>query len=143
MMARGFPYTTHPTGWFLVGFSDDIPPGVVQPLRYFSRDLVMWRGQEDGKLYCLDAFCGHNGAHLGYGGKVDGDCIVCPFHAWKWSGAGRNIDIPYSRILHNNSRIPTWHVWEESGLILLWHDAEGKEPYWEPMQFPVELDKYH
>jgi len=74
---------------------------------------------------------------------VGGDCIVCPFHAWKWSGAGRNVDIPYSRILHNNSRIPTWHVWEESGLILLWHDAEGKEPYWEPMQFPVELDKYH
>jgi nitrite reductase/ring-hydroxylating ferredoxin subunit len=139
---RGFPYTSHPTGWFIVALSSDVPKGTVKPLRYFSKDLVAYRGDDD-KVVIMDALCGHNGAHLGYGGKVDGDCIVCPFHAWKWGPDGKNVDIPYSRILHNNARMGTHHVWEESGIIRMWHDAEGKEPYWKPMQLPEDTSGYY
>src|SRR6266545_8135572 len=124
---RGFPYSSHPTGWFVVALSEEIGAGEVKPLRSFSADLVLYRGQ-GGQVHVLDARCGHNGAHIGYGGHVDGDCVVCPFHAWKWSGEGKNVDIPYSRILHNNARMRSWPVWEESGPIQLWYDAEGWAP---------------
>jgi nitrite reductase/ring-hydroxylating ferredoxin subunit len=139
---RGFPYTTHPTGWALIELSANLKPGELKPLRYFSTDLVLYRS-EAGTAYLMDAHCGHNGAHIGYGGKVDGDCVVCPFHAWKWGPDGKNVDIPYSRILHNNARMRTWHLWEESGLIFAWYDAEGWEPQWAPMKFPDDPEKYY
>jgi phenylpropionate dioxygenase-like ring-hydroxylating dioxygenase large terminal subunit len=134
-MVRGFPYATHPTGWFVVELSDLLKPGEVKPMRKFSQDLVMYRG-ESGKVHVFDAHCKHNGAHLGYGGKVWGDDIVCPFHAWRWDCDGNNVDIPYSRVLHNKAKLKKWHAWEESGVIQLWHDAEGVEPYWEPILLP-------
>ena len=31
-----------------------------------------------------DAYCPHLGAHLGHGGIINGECIECPFHAWRW-----------------------------------------------------------
>ena len=74
-----------PTGWFQVGWSDDVPMGTVRPLRYFGSELVAFR-DDDGMLHILDAHCRHLGGHLGYGGHVQGDCVVCPFHGWHWDG---------------------------------------------------------
>ena len=45
---------------------------------------------EAGEVAVLDAFCPHMGAHLGHGGKVEGGGLVCPFHAWKFDGAGKS-----------------------------------------------------
>src|SRR5437773_202151 len=84
-----------PTGWFQVAYSDELPAGTVTPLRYFGRDLVLFRG-EDGAARVLDAHCPHLGAHLGYGGKVEGCAIRCPFHAWKFDGQGTCIEVPYA-----------------------------------------------
>jgi len=92
---RNFPYTSQPTGWFQLGWSEDFPAGAVVPLRYFAQDLVAYRGAS-GAVHLFDAYCPHLGAHLGYGGKVDGDDIVCPFHAWRFDCEGCNVDIPYS-----------------------------------------------
>ena len=36
---------------------------------------------DDGvQLHAYDATCPHRGAHLAYGGTLDGDVVVCPFH---------------------------------------------------------------
>jgi hypothetical protein len=32
----------------------------------------------------LSAHCRHLGAHIGHGGTVNGDRVVCPFHGWEW-----------------------------------------------------------
>ncbi|MBW1761836.1 MAG: Rieske (2Fe-2S) protein [Deltaproteobacteria bacterium] len=47
-----------PNGWFQIAASDEIKPGDVKPLKYFDKDLVIWRS-EDGELSVLDAFCPH------------------------------------------------------------------------------------
>ena len=70
-----------PFGWFFVAYSDELAVGDVKPLHYFGRDLVLFRN-ESGQAGLLDAYCPHLGAHLGYGGEVQGDSIRCPFHAW-------------------------------------------------------------
>src|ERR1700759_4275776 len=70
-----------PFGWFPALLSSELNPGEVKPLRYFGRDLVAWRG-EDGVARMLDAHCRHLGAHMGYGGRVSGNHLECPFHAW-------------------------------------------------------------
>ncbi|MHB8671400.1 MAG: Rieske 2Fe-2S domain-containing protein, partial [Acidimicrobiales bacterium] len=80
-MSERFPFPI-PFGWFHVAYPDEIPPGQVLPLRYFARDLVIWR-DSGGAPHLMDAFCPHLGAHLGHGGTVDGAELVCPFHAWR------------------------------------------------------------
>jgi len=73
-----FPMPRYPNGWAQVAYSEELPPGGVMPLQYFGRDLVLFR-TESGAPQVLDAHCGHMGAHLGHGGRVEGDSIVCHF----------------------------------------------------------------
>jgi phenylpropionate dioxygenase-like ring-hydroxylating dioxygenase large terminal subunit len=129
-MKRSFPFPPYPNGWFGVGYSDELAIGQVQPLSYFGRELVAFRGS-DGKLSVLDAFCPHLGAHLGYGGKVDGCAVVCPFHAWRFDGTGSCVDVPYAKKIPPKAKIAPWSVREVNGLILVWHHADGAPPAWE------------
>jgi hypothetical protein len=73
---RNLPHE-FPFGWYIVAYSDEVQPGDVVPLRYFGQELVLWRG-EDGLARVLDAY----GAHMGHGGKVHGNWLECPFHAF-------------------------------------------------------------
>lgn len=109
-----------PTGWFQIGWSAEIAPGAVKPMRYFGHELVAFRGNS-GELSVLDAHCLHMGAHLGYGGKVNGDCIACPYHGWEWSTEGQNTLIPGEE-RKIPRRLRRWHVVESHGLLFLWHD---------------------
>lgn len=133
-MPRNFPFPL-PNGWFQVGYADELAPGDVLPLRYFGRDLVLYRS-ESGEARVIDAFCPHLGAHLGHGGKVEGDGIRCPFHAWKWNGEGACVDIPYAKRIPPRARIRSWPVRERNELILLWYHAEASEPDWEIPELP-------
>ena len=98
MPTKGFPHRAIPSGWFQVGWSEELAePGadVIKRMRYFGRDLVMYRAAS-GQVVVLDAYCPHMGAHLGYGGTVCGNAIQCPYHGWQWGPAGENVQIPYS-----------------------------------------------
>jgi 3-ketosteroid 9alpha-monooxygenase subunit A len=115
-----------PTGWFHIAWSGEIPAGTVKPLKYFGKDLVAFRS-EDGELAVLDAHCHHLGAHLGYGGKVKGKSIACPYHGWQWSTEGRNTLIPYQdNVIPKTLR--RWFTLERFGLVFLWHDPAGGPP---------------
>lgn len=138
-MTKGFPYTSLPTGWFQVGWSEELAPSSApQPMRYFGCDLVIYRG-ESGAATVMDAHCQHMGAHLAYGGRVCGDRIVCPYHGWEWSVEGRNVQIPYSSSTSSRS-IRVWEVREVAGMVLVWHDAEGAPPSWEVPDLPEAHD---
>jgi nitrite reductase/ring-hydroxylating ferredoxin subunit len=129
-----------PTGWFQIGWSTEFVKDEVRPLRYFRRDLVAYRGQSGG-LHVLDGHCGHLGAHLGYGGRVAGDDVICPFHNWRWSCQGGTVDIPYSERKTQAKRIGVWDVREVDGFVFVWHDAAGAPPSWEPelpLTFPID-----
>ena len=106
-------------------------PAGVKPLRYFGRDLVLYRG-DSGAVHVFDAFCGHLGAHLGYGGRVCGDDIQCPFHGWRWDCDGQNVEIPYSTQVNRSRRLNRWVVREGSGTIFLWHDPTGRRSVLRP-----------
>jgi 3-ketosteroid 9alpha-monooxygenase subunit A len=118
-------------GWFVVAYAHEVAPGAAVPLRYFGRDLVLWRG-ESGALHALDAFCPHLGAHLGVGGTVAGEDIRCPFHAWEFDGAGACTKIPYASKIPRQARLDPWPVLERNGLIFLWHARDGAAPDYEP-----------
>lgn len=128
-MNKRFPFGL-PTGWFQVAWSDQLQPGTVHPLRYFGRDLVLFR-TSDGTARVLDAHCPHLGAHLGHGGRMVDDRIVCPFHAWEFDGDGHCARVPYSDKPPKRADIRTWTVCEMNGQVMVWHDAAGRPPQWE------------
>jgi 3-ketosteroid 9alpha-monooxygenase subunit A len=121
-----FPFPI-PNGWFPVAFADELAPGAVKPVRAFGRELVAWRG-EDGAAHVFDAHCPHLGAHLGVGGRVEGGALRCPFHAWRWGGDGRCVEVPYARKIPPKARIRAWPVAERANLVLVWHHGAGAPP---------------
>jgi nitrite reductase/ring-hydroxylating ferredoxin subunit len=127
-----------PNGWFIVAEAGDIEPGGTRAVYYFGRDLVVFRG-ESGKPSVVDAHCPHLGAHLAVGGKVEGDCIRCPFHGWKFDGeSGTCVEIPYG----DSQRIPprgharSYPTIERNHMIWAWyHEREG-EPFYDVPEVP-------
>jgi phenylpropionate dioxygenase-like ring-hydroxylating dioxygenase large terminal subunit len=131
---RSFPFPL-PNGWFQVAYSDEVAPGELRPLRYFGTDLVLFRG-EDGQAHVLDAYCPHMGANLGCGGKVDGDHLRCPFHAWAFDGDGNCVEIPYAKRIPQRAKLRSWRVDEKNGLIMVHYHKQGKPPTFELPDVP-------
>ena len=120
-----------PFGWFQVAWSSELEPGDVLPRYYFGRHLVLWRDQE-GVAHLNDAYCPHLGAHLGYGGHVDGCELVCPFHGWKFDADGANTDIPYGTRTNQKARVGSYPVRELGDhFVMAWYHPEGAEPTYE------------
>ena len=134
--ARRFPWPV-PYGWFAVAWSAHLSAGGVVPYRAFGRDLVLWR-DERGAAHLQDAYCPHLGAHLGEGGHVDGEDLVCPFHGWCFDGNGRNTCIPYSERTNAKAQLHTYPVLERNGLVMAWYHPADEPPMWD---IPV-LDEF-
>ena len=73
-----YPFPAYPNGWSRVGLTEELEVGGVQAIRFFGRELVLFR-TESGQACVLDAHCRHLGAHLALGGSVRGEAIRCPF----------------------------------------------------------------
>lgn len=135
-----FPFPL-PNGWFVVATSAELDSGQVRPLHYFGRDLALYR-TEDGVPRLVDAYCAHLGAHLAVGGKVEGDCIRCPFHGWAYDGGtGRCTDIPYggAERIPSRARVRPYPTIERAGAIWAWHHCGEGDPFYELPSVP-ELD---
>lgn len=142
-----------PNGWFAVAFTSDLVDGEVKPIRYFDEDLVLFRTRS-GTARVLDAYCPHLGAHFGHGGRVAGETVRCPFHAWQFNGeTGKCDKIPYCERIPPAAKVRAWPTQERNGLIFVWHHRDGAEPTWDvpvheeigaegwatPRQFDLEL----
>jgi len=129
-----------PNGWFAVAWSADLAEADVRRIRYFGRELVLFRGRS-GRPYVLDAYCPHLGAHLAEGGRVIADSLRCPFHGWRYEGeSGRCVEIPYCKRIPPQARVGAWEVRERNRMIFVWHHARGAPPSWEVPELPELSD---
>ena len=120
----------YPTGWFQVGWSDELAPGQATAVVYFGQDLVLWRG-ESGTLFAADAHCLHLGMHLGVRSTVVGDEVKCAWHGWQWDGEGRNTLIPFSaQTCKAHLRLKMWTIQDWYGAMMIWHDVADRPPLW-------------
>ena len=89
-IADDLPRTHDPVlrdDWHPVAFSPLVPAGGHLPVRLLDEQIVLWR-QADGSLHAWDDRCPHRGAALSLGRVVD-DALTCPYHGWRFDGAGR------------------------------------------------------
>ncbi len=116
-----------PSSWYCVAFTDELPAGAVLSRRVTGREIVLFR-TASGALSALDAHCPHLGAHLGHGGKVEGECIRCPFHGFELDGDGVCVATGYGTKAPPTARTRSWPVIERGGVVLVFH---GGEPSWD------------
>jgi Phenylpropionate dioxygenase and related ring-hydroxylating dioxygenases, large terminal subunit len=139
---RRDPRTGHtalpiPFGWFFVSYADELAIGDVKPLEYFGKELVLFRNRS-GSAGLLDAYCPHLGAHLGHGGKVDGDSVRCPFHSWAFDRTGLCTDIPYAKAIPakiaSKPCLRSYPVAEKNNVIWAWFHPHEREPLFDVME---------
>ena len=137
-MLKRFPMDI-PFGWFFVSYSDELAAGDVKPLHYFGRDLVIFRN-EAGEVGLLDAYCPHLGAHLGRGGRVEGELLRCPFHGWGFRPDGFCTSIPYARVMppicKREPIAGPYPVTEKNGVVWAWYHPAGTPPMFDVIEHP-------
>jgi nitrite reductase/ring-hydroxylating ferredoxin subunit len=129
-----YPFPATPDGWYGVARSDELAPGEVRPLAYFGREWVCFRGG-DGRARVFDAYCPHRGAHLGHGGRVVGDGIRCPFHGWRYDGAGCLAEVPGLARKPPDVSLRGFPLSECNGFVHVWFHARGEAPSYEIDRF--------
>lgn len=134
-MTNRYPFPPVPDGWYAVAGTDELPRGDVRAVSLLDTELVLFRG-EDGCARVFDAHCPHLGAHLGVGGTVYGEGLVCPFHGWQFTGAGQVAAVPG---LPRPPRVSTraWDVCERNGRIFVWYHAAGEPPQYDVTPYRV------
>ncbi len=120
------PWLPYPSGWFCVGFSRELPAGKVLTRRFMGEDVVVYRTRA-GAVRAVRPYCPHLGAHLGVGGTVEGELLVCPFHRFAFAPDGACAKAPVGK--PPRARLDHYPIRERNGIIFVWH-GEG-EPEWE------------
>jgi len=129
-----------PNGWYAVAVSQELAPGTLSTVRYFGQQLVVFR-TESGEACVFDAYCPHLGAHFGFGGKVVGERLRCPFHGWEFAASGACEAIPYARRIPSGAQAGRLPTIERNGFVFTWWDASGREPWYEIPEVPEAVDE--
>ncbi|MBB5119444.1 hypothetical protein AF335_20495 [Streptomyces eurocidicus] len=124
----------YPTGWFCVGLSREWAPGAVRTLPFMGADVVVYRTRS-GALRATRPYCPHLGAHLGAGGGVDGELLVCPFHRFAFAVDGTCARTPYGA--PPKASLDVLPAKEAYGIVWVWHHADGAPPGWELPELPA------
>jgi len=128
-LAAQQPRRPYPDGWFAVAFAEELKPGRVLRRRFMGEDLVVYRTRS-GVVRVVEPYCPHLGAHLGYGGRIEGEDIVCPFHHFAFDASGKCVRTGYGT-RPPVARLVQREVREVNGAIIVWHHAGGAAPSWE------------
>ncbi|KAB0494745.1 Rieske 2Fe-2S domain-containing protein [Pseudomonas vancouverensis] len=128
-----------PYGWYRLMLSDELQVGEVQTVRFFGQEWVLFRDANQ-KVGMFEPHCPHLGAHLGVGGKVDGELLRCPFHNWGFDHQGFCRQIPYARSLSpkltHEPVLKGLPVIEANRMIWAWFHRDGTAPMWEVPNVP-------
>lgn len=90
-------------------------------------EKVMFFRDADGQVKALLDKCPHRGVQLSLG-KVRGGCVECPFHAWKFDGAGQAVHVPLNPDAKRERLFATSLPAREIGGLLWLYTAPGEAP---------------
>ena len=112
--------------WQPVCCSYELAPGRALPVRILGEDFTLYRG-ESGTPYLVGSRCAHRGTQLSVG-SIEGECIRCFYHGWKYDGAGQCVEQPAEgESFADKIRIAGYRVKEYIGLIFAYL-GEGDPP---------------
>ncbi|MDJ0754970.1 MAG: aromatic ring-hydroxylating dioxygenase subunit alpha [Ardenticatenaceae bacterium] len=78
--------------WHPVAYARDVPADAPFGTKLLDEHLVIWR-TSDGSAHAMQDLCIHRGTALSLGWLAD-DCLVCPYHGWRYDESGACVLIP-------------------------------------------------
>lgn len=118
--------------WQPIYRAGDLAAGQTVPIKIMNEDFTLYRG-EGGVPHVMAFRCAHRGTQLSVG-WVEGDCIRCFYHGWKYDGTGQCVEQPgEEESFAPKVRLRSYPTQECLGLIFAYL-GEGEPP---PLpQFP-------
>jgi 5,5'-dehydrodivanillate O-demethylase oxygenase subunit len=119
--------------WHPVWRTQDLAAGAALPVRIMGEDFTLYRG-ESGTPHAVAHRCAHRRTMLS-AGFVEGDCIRCLYHGWKYDADGACVEQPaeLNEAFADKVRIRAYPTHEYLGLIFVFM-GEGAPP--PPPRFP-------
>ncbi len=112
--------------WHPIELGSAVRTGQAKPLRVLGEDLTFYRG-EGGAAHAVAFRCAHRGTQLSTG-WVEGGCIRCFYHGWKYDATGQCVEMPAEDpSFLAKVRIRSYPVAEYLGLIFAYLGA-GEPP---------------
>jgi 5,5'-dehydrodivanillate O-demethylase oxygenase subunit len=112
--------------WQPIYRTQDLAAGKVLPVRIMGEDFTLYRG-ESGAAHLLAPRCAHRETQLSVG-RVEGDCIRCYYHGWKYEASGQCVEQPAEETsFAGKIRIRSYPVEEYLGLVFAYL-GEGTPP---------------
>lgn len=78
--------------WYPIAYDHEIGTEPY-PFRMFGDDYVAWRAEPGAAVHAAVDECPHRSARLSQG-WIEGGCLVCPYHGWRFAGDGACVEIP-------------------------------------------------
>jgi phenylpropionate dioxygenase-like ring-hydroxylating dioxygenase large terminal subunit len=102
--------------WFAIAWSREVKPGQLLARKLLGIEVVLWRSAHG--IHCWRDLCIHRGAQLSLG-KLCGDRLVCPYHAWEYSASGQCVHIPAQpdQPPPMKARAQTYQAREQYGMV--------------------------
>ncbi len=103
--------------WHPVAYAHEVLESEPYGTKLLDEALVIWRSS-DGVAHAMRDLCIHRGTALSLGWVKD-DCIVCPYHAWRYDVKGDCVEIPQSKqvTIPTKAKTPVYGCQERYGLI--------------------------
>ena len=112
--------------WQPICCAYELKPGQALPIKILGEEFTAYRGAS-GMPYLVGPRCAHRGTQLSIG-SVEGECIRCFYHGWKYDGGGQCVEQPAEgQSFADRVRIPSYPVQEYLGLLFAYL-GEGPPP---------------
>ena len=112
--------------WQPVALSEAIKPGRTLPIKVLGEEFTLYRG-DTGTPHLVAGRCAHRNTQLSLG-WVEGDCIRCFYHGWKYDENGQCTEqAAEAPGFAAKVQIPSYPVAEYLGLIFAFL-GEGEPP---------------
>ncbi len=127
--------------WYPVAASDEVTNDAPLRVQILSLQFVAFRDSE-GRPHVLADTCVHRGGALG-AGKIQGDCVQCPYHGWQFDGAGRCVLIPSLKDDKPPARakVDSYPVEEKYGILFAFLGdlpESERQPLWEIEEYAAD-----
>jgi 5,5'-dehydrodivanillate O-demethylase len=112
--------------WQPVYRAEDLPAGHAKPIQIMSERFTLYRG-DSGAPHVVAFRCPHRGTQLS-AGWVEGDCIRCVYHGWRFDQSGQCVEQPAEeKSFAQKIRIRSCPTKEYLGLIFAYL-GDGESP---------------
>ncbi len=108
--------------WYVILESKEVKVNKLLGVKRLNKSLVLYR-EDDGTIVCMEDKCSHRGVQLSIG-KLEGNCVTCPFHGFEFNSSGECINIPAngkSTKVSSRFNIRTYPIFEQNGFVFMYN----------------------